>query len=52
MSQNHAKTQKLSLVAVPEKDGKVRVMSQSRDNPLTTFLGRGPGIQCQQDDAP
>ncbi len=31
MSQIHAKTDKLSLVAVPDKDGKMRVTSQSWD---------------------
>ena len=34
MSQIHAKTDKLSLVAVPEKDGKMRVTSLSWDDPL------------------
>ncbi len=34
MSQIHAKTDKLSLVAVPDKDGKMRVTSQSWDDPL------------------
>jgi hypothetical protein len=29
MRQIHAKTDKLSLVAVPDKDGKMRVTSQS-----------------------
>jgi len=34
MSQIHAKTDKLSLVAVPLPDGKMRVTSQSWDDPL------------------
>ncbi len=34
MSQIHAKTDKLSLVAVPAPDGKMRVTSQSWDDPL------------------
>ena len=34
MSQIHAKTDKLSLVAVPQPDGKVRVTSNSWDDPL------------------
>jgi hypothetical protein len=34
MSQIHTKTDKLSLVAVPEKGGKMRVTSQSWDDPL------------------
>ena len=33
MSQIHAKTDKLSLVAVPLPDGKMRVTSQSWDDP-------------------
>jgi hypothetical protein len=34
MSQIHAKTDKLSLVAVPQPDGKMRVTSQSWDDHL------------------
>jgi hypothetical protein len=34
MSQIHAKTDKLALVAVSVKDGKMRVTSQSWDDPL------------------
>jgi len=34
MSQIHATTQKLSLVAVPQPDGKMRVTSQSWDDAL------------------
>ena len=34
MSQIHAKTDKLTLVAVPQPDGKVRVTSSSWDDPL------------------
>ena len=34
MSQIHAKTDKLSLVAVPLPDGKMRVTSQSWDDHL------------------
>ena len=34
MAQIHAKTDKLSLVAVPLPDGKMRVRSQSWDDPL------------------
>jgi hypothetical protein len=34
MSQIHAKTDKLSLVAVPQPDGKMRVTSQSWDDAL------------------
>ncbi len=34
MSQIHAKTDKLSLVAVPDKDGKMRVTSRSWDDGL------------------
>jgi hypothetical protein len=34
MSQILAKTDKLALVAVPFPDGKMRVASQSRDDPL------------------
>jgi hypothetical protein len=37
MSQIHAKTDKLSLVAVPQPDGKMRVTSQSWDDPLVTL---------------
>lgn len=37
MSQIHAKTDKLSLVAVPQHDGKLRVTSQSWDDPLVIF---------------
>jgi hypothetical protein len=40
MSQIHAKTDKLSLVAVPEKDGKMRVTSLSWDDPLAILPGR------------
>jgi len=40
MSQIHAKTDKLSLVAVPQPDGKMRVTSQSWDDPLVTLPGR------------
>jgi len=40
MSQIHAKTDKLSLVAVPEKDGKMRVTSMSWDDPLVTLPDR------------
>ena len=39
MSQIHAKTDKLSLVAVPDKDGKMRVTSQSWDDPLVILPG-------------
>jgi hypothetical protein len=34
MSQIHAKTDKLSLVAVSQADGKTRISSASRDDPL------------------
>ena len=34
MSQIHAKTDKLSLVAVPQPDGKMRITSSSWDDPL------------------
>lgn len=37
MSQIHATTQKLSLVAVPEKGDKMRVTSQSWDDALVIF---------------
>ena len=37
MSQIHAKTDKLSLVAVPQPDGKMRVTSQSWDDPVVTL---------------
>ncbi|MGO8974716.1 MAG: hypothetical protein ACLQNV_14470 [Steroidobacteraceae bacterium] len=40
MSQIHAKTDKLSLVAVPDKDGKMRVTSLSWDDPLVTLPDR------------
>ncbi len=40
MSQIHAKTDKLSLVAVPDKDGKMRVTSQSWDDPAGDFAGQ------------
>ncbi len=40
MSQIHAKTDKLSLVAVPEKGDKMRVKSQSWDDPLVILPGR------------
>ena len=39
MSQIHAKTDKLSLVAVPLPDGKMRVTSQSWDDPLVILPG-------------
>ncbi len=42
MSQIHAKTDKLSLVAVPEKDGKMRVTSLSWDDPLHRHGHRRP----------
>ncbi len=44
MSQIHAKTDKLSLVAVPEKGDKMRVTSQSWDDPLV--ICRLPSSSC------
>ncbi len=39
MSQIHAKTDRLSLVAVPQPDGKMRVASNSWDDPLVILPG-------------
>jgi len=39
MCQIHAKTDKLSLVAVPQPDGKMRITSQSWDDPLVILPG-------------
>ena len=44
MSQIHAKTDKLSLVAVAQPDGKMRVTSQSWDDPLV--ICRLPSSSC------
>jgi hypothetical protein len=41
MSQIHAKTDKLSLVAVPEKDGKMRVTSRSWGDPPIEWVTSG-----------
>jgi hypothetical protein len=40
MSQIHAKTDKLSLVAVPQPDGKMRVTRLSWDEPLVILPGQ------------
>ena len=40
MSQIHAKTDKLSLVAVPQPGGKLRVTSNSWDDPLVILPDR------------
>jgi hypothetical protein len=37
MSQIHAKTDKLSLVAVPQPDGKARITSSSWDDPVVNL---------------
>ncbi len=39
MSQIHAKTDKLTLVAIAQPDGKMRVTSQSWDDPLVILPG-------------
>ncbi len=40
MSQIHAKTDKLSLVAVPQPDGKIRITSSSWDDRVTLLPDR------------
>jgi hypothetical protein len=39
MSQIHAKTDKLPLVAVPQPDGKVHITSPSWDDPVVPLTG-------------
>ncbi|MGO9686150.1 MAG: hypothetical protein ACLPTZ_26860, partial [Beijerinckiaceae bacterium] len=45
MSQIHAKTDKLTLVAVAQPDGKMRVTSQSWERPAGDFARAVPGMQ-------
>ena len=46
MSQIHATTQKLALLAVPLPDGKMRVTSQSWDDPLVILPGEALELRC------
>ncbi len=39
MGQIHAKADKITLVAVPQPDGKMRVTSQSWDDPVVLLTG-------------
>jgi hypothetical protein len=46
MSQIHAKTDKLSLVAVAQPDCKIRVTSSSWGDPLVTLPGEVLELRC------
>ena len=52
MSQIHAKTDKLSLVAVPQPDGEMRVTRLSWDEPLVILPGQLLECSWQENDAP
>jgi len=51
MSQIHAKTDKLSLVAVPQPDSRMRVTSSSLEDPLV-ILPLGFGMPWQETITP
>ncbi len=46
MSQIHAKTDKLTLVAVPQPDGKVRITSNSWDDPVVLLPTAVLELRC------
>ncbi len=48
MSQIHATTQKLLPIAVPLPDGKMRVKSQSWDDPVGDFAGQASPCSWQE----
>jgi len=52
MGQIHAKADKLSLVAVAQPDGKLRITSSSWDDPLVILPGKLLECSWQENDAP